>query len=821
MLLNIPSWIAKKWQDDSGEQAADALREDIQKNKTGRQKTVDFAENIISPVGLGKAGLQATGKVMSKVSPTAISKLLAKYGGSAAQGAVMSGTAGVTNSKTGEALADGTINTGIGLVSGPLVQAGIEKVAKSGARLLGRGSDVSDPYFANPDKYNNPDISFENTKAKVQAPIDTIKGSVETGKMGLEAAEKSVDDLRLNLKEQFAEEKGRAEEALGLARSKYTSLEQMLLQAERDGKKQASEELASAMQRVKEEYDDILHTARTAHSTKSQTAQSQYAEAIAKARIEFADALASRKKPELPADLPGRIKEAVKGQRSAVSKGSSDSFDILAESGQKVDMEPVKAQIMRALEPETIMGQKVPASMTPERKVLAKYAKILAGVEGPQDPGEAKKLIQAIQKDLQEVYAADVGAYKSKGQRAIQDVEGILQDSLKNKLDVGPKFKEKMAEVAADTNLAKDASKTFGKRDILPALYSLRNAPKAKQLAVLKQLATKHDPEIISTLEKFWSEADEFSSPSTKRALWESISSGIKKPVTGPVPYSNPADKRKLWSEITKEATSPAGEKIDFAKLQARINAPSTAKAQTSLSDEARLLAEAEDGLLPYQREYLKPAIENQIAESPQYTARNQAAQSLELAQSRMEPVKKFMNRDSEDLIRANMLRSDRKPNLEEKDALEYLSKIGGEDLVDNVDTLRVKSAFSGGTPNGSRMVNVGRSLGKAVGSAVGLPKPGEALGAFVGATVDYTSGFTAKKMLDTAIKIRNPAVRATALVVGPIMDRIMSNSAGEKYAAYMDKQAERGPEAMLAAHQALMKSDPEYAKIHAQERVP
>ncbi len=111
--------------------------------------------------------------------------------------------------------------------------------------------------------------------------------------------------------------------------------------------------------------------------------------------------------------------------------------------------------------------------------------------------------------------------------------------------------------------------------------------------------------------------------------------------------------------------------------------------------------------------------------------------------------------------------------------------------------------------------------MGGATGKALGFPKAGEVIGATAGAAVDYSTGKMAKLMLDTARVARNPGVRGAAVIAERVLDRLIQAPGAEKYVALMDKLSERGPQAMMAAHQTLLKNDPEYAKLHAQQAEP
>ena len=108
-----------------------------------------------------------------------------------------------------------------------------------------------------------------------------------------------------------------------------------------------------------------------------------------------------------------------------------------------------------------------------------------------------------------------------------------------------------------------------------------------------------------------------------------------------------------------------------------------------------------------------------------------------------------------------------------------------GEDVVDDMNKYTVNRAFTGGRPNGSRLVNLMTNL---------VPAPFKPAASLAGAAMDYSGGAIAKGAID----------------VGDMLQK-----AGPRFGNILQKAFETGGNKSLAiTHTILMKNYPEYADL-------
>jgi hypothetical protein len=170
-LLNIPSWIAKKTQDDNTEKAIDDLREQFEKSKTPLQKGLDFTQTLATPMGVFGDAVKGATAAESAMKG----------------GAVAGGVYGLGNSKSGNEGGAAVHGAGAGTIVAPLFQKALEAIARGGAGLLGRKSDVVDPYLENPEKYNDPNLTFENVQENIDKPLRKMIGDIGSTEQELTA----------------------------------------------------------------------------------------------------------------------------------------------------------------------------------------------------------------------------------------------------------------------------------------------------------------------------------------------------------------------------------------------------------------------------------------------------------------------------------------------------------------------------------------------------------------------------------------------------------------------------------------------------------
>jgi len=760
LLANAPSWIQKKIvgfaEGGNTEEALDDLREGIEKGKSGAQKTAEFVTGVASP-------LRLPGALAAKL-PAGKTLATGKYANAAATGGVMAGVAGATHSRDGEALGD-TVNAAtIGAGAGPLLQKGLEAGAKGVAKVLGRG-DVADAYLADRSRYNDPELTVDNVNAKATDQLHGLKDGIDTAQTAFDDASSGVKEARNLIKERSGQEHQGAKDGLAIAMQKYTALRDQVAAAEKAGRSEAKGQLDTLLQQAK---------------------------------ADLADALAARKAPTLPEDLPGRVKDLTKAQRTATSKSSSESWDILNNSGDTVDISDLRTWVDGRTNPKMVMGVEVPQSETPELAALKKWSSVLDQAETNQSPAQLKELVQGIQADLKNAYSQGAGGYVNKDQSALRDFEGSVQGILKSKLDVSEEFAAKMAETSQNTKLATAGRKTFGgDKDILNTLRNLNSPGAADRRGLLNDLSQRHDPSVSNDLDAYFQAASEFNSPASKRAVHQSVMDDLIDPTTG--------------------------QKADISGLRQRISAPSQIEAKVGASEQARLLQEAEDAVLPYQKHPdwdPRKAIENELSESADMSKLIDAQARLDAAKEGAAPVSRMLKKDkldAEEVIRAVMNSTAKKPNTAQREVLAHLSETGGmgDDLVKSADDLKIKNAFLDRGPNGSRLVNIGSNVGGWVGSKVGSPRMGRALGALGGGAMDYSGGKVAKAALDASAVGTPGALKATQAIIYTNIDKLVGSSdpKAKRYLQALDSASQRGPEALAVTH-SMLERDPDFKAL-------
>lgn len=708
---------------------------------------------------------------------------LAKSG--AATGAVTgfgSSKADVTKGEVVDAAKDTTKGAAIGVGTSPLawlLGKSVDKTLKSGAQktssTLGRGKDISEPYIQNPGKYNDPDVNFPNAKGQFDKAKAGLSDPIADAQQQVDAAYTNVEKLRGSLKESYGEESVNAREALRDAKAAHQRAADQLRDVEREATRDTKDKIAGATQQARNEYQDRL---------------------------------ATRSKPELPTDLTDRVSAALVSQRKGVGKLAGEQMEMLKGDTKKYPLSEIDSVFGQALDREKING------VLPDNDNVSGITSLQKLIDGFKAKGSTKtateydptsfgfktkttetapgqleltpedmvKLRQNVDDHIAGSYDRNTGAYNERSERVGRDVRGLINKNLDTQLPNSKEYAGLRGQLSQETRLASDASKAFGGRNQLATLYALQNPSNAQKAALLKQLSAKHDPEITQALERFWAESAAAKSPAAKRDLWKQVMADLADPATG--------------------------EKIDMGALQSKLRAPSKVDADLAARPETRALADAQDAVLPYESKYLRGAIDNEVAESPAQLAANEATGALQGANDKAAPVKKYLKGDSEDLIRSLMNSSAKKPNIEEQEAAKYIGQQAGVDLGDVAHTLKVKTAFEGGGPNGSRMVNLGGGIGSLAGPV------GRAAGKVAGAVTDYSTGALAKGALDAYIATRGPNAATWASATRTAIDALVSHGAeGKKYLDALDAASQRGPEALAVTHAMLMK-DPGYANM-------
>jgi hypothetical protein len=154
--------------------------------------------------------------------------------------------------------------------------------------------------------------------------------------------------------------------------------------------------------------------------------------------------------------------------------------------------------------------------------------------------------------------------------------------------------------------------------------------------------------------------------------------------------------------------------------------------------------------------------------------------------------------------------RTPKRPEVALTESLKGVSDVVGRNLEDDIANTTAALDFAAAGPQGSRLTTMFQGAGEAVGG-----KTGKAIMGAVGATADYARGRIARGALDVYLQ-SDKVSKAIALQLGPVID-VLGNSqdpAADKYAKTLDEASKRGPQAMMATHATLMKTDPKYKEL-------
>lgn len=194
----------------------------------------------------------------------------------------------------------------------------------------------------------------------------------------------------------------------------------------------------------------------------------------------------------------------------------------------------------------------------------------------------------------------------------------------------------------------------------------------------------------------------------------------------------------------------------------------------------------------------------------PESVAEQKAQAAYEAATDAHKQIGNLTDRTSQGAVRKAMFSSDLKPEFRTKEALEALSKESGIDHLDRIHSFKVKHDFDSGTPNGSRLVN----LGKATLGAI--PLVGKPLGAALGAIADYSTGPMARNVLDLYTKL-SPSVSAS---LGGALTEFSTSLGGrtdakaQRAKKLISDATAKGPDALMTTL-TLLKNDPDFKDMY------
>lgn len=536
---------------------------------------------------------------------------------------------------------------GAGISAIPEVVRGVKAVGKQALNVLGGASikDI-DAYLANPNRIRNaPDL--ETIKSDIDEVVGGLQKAVDEGKMSVEQASEKVKQAKQLLKDHVSENKEI------LRQQKWDIAE---------AKREASAIADDAVQRTIEPIKNV--------------------------------------RP--PTRLADDVLDSVSDLKTKVVEGSGEAYDILANTKGKTDLRGVD-KVAKKVQEGLKVGGKDGAVVTSTAKAsfdaIQRFRDSLKELPKKISFSDAKKLVQQLDQEIN--FISRAGEFSDDASEALLGVRRAIDEKLK---DV-PGYAEKMKEVAENTRLLKDASRSFGERGA--AVSKLSNIDSNSNIThrdVLARLGGKTGRDFQSPMQEYMSTKALGRDP---RAL--SL-------MTSELPEVQAA--RKAEMELARSRRPEFGqERLRFAEES---------------SPQAMALQQAEK----------EQAV---------------AMQKLSQAEEAMSPFTRLGPSSTQNVIR-NMMGNNQ--SIEFKRALEKLSKISDKDFVALIEDMGAAKRLSGGATNGSRNVNLWALLASGVFTLGVTGDPYQAIvaagaGAGFGGIVDKLGPTMSKKLIDGYVKMK------------------------------------------------------------------
>lgn len=535
------------------------------------------------------------------------------------------------------------------------VARGTGKVAAAGGRKLlsaigGVSDDVIKRYLEDPNRIRNAS-TFDELYEQVTGVVNRLVDDLDNKKVDYDAAKAHLDDVAKGIKESRI-----------------------------DGKARALEEV--------------------------QQAKAMLDEAFKQRKAALTDQAS-------PTRIDPLVSDALNNQKSRVTQGSKESFEILGQQNKSASIDNVVDAVDEIVD-DLYIGSganKVLKNDSAEVgvKLLEKWRTklhALADKKGNIPFKTLKEVLQGIDSDMRK----HGNRMSSDFNEAAEQAMFSLRKSIDNRLKFIEPYKAKMAEVADDTRILSTANKRFGSdTERLSRLSNIARPAAKYDLDALKSLAAREGGELPQAIESMVDAQRTLRSPTRMDS------------VRGALPENQAVRAAEMKAAVAKRMAKP--------------------------------------------REVQK-AIERSGAF---YKARSAKA-NLETAKGLVNKFKSFGEQGAEAKLR--QVAQGRKHATK---TLEELSKLSDQDFVEAVRAASDAAAFTKTAFHGSRNVNfwsVMGALGQSVagrggaGAAGGLVfggPVGMALGAVTGAMMDVYGPTVTKKILDGVIKIKGP-ITTTAI---------------------------------------------------------
>ena len=198
-----------------------------------------------------------------------------------------------------------------------------------------------------------------------------------------------------------------------------------------------------------------------------------------------------------------------------------------------------------------------------------------------------------------------------------------------------------------------------------------------------------------------------------------------------------------------------------------------------------------------------------------------QSKQEMEQSKALVAPMS---SKQVEPTLNSAMVANEMHPRVNQNKALtnyaENIHPQGPEDFYGKYKVNKVLRDLSTmDTANGSRMVNLGKSIGKPVGGAAGLIMGhrkagvhiGEALGASAGAALDYGAGGAFRNLTKMS---QQPNILDAATMASTPIVKYIQRLQGTPYASQLEQAQAEDPQKAAILHYMLSSNDPNYAKL-------
>jgi hypothetical protein len=194
-------------------------------------------------------------------------------------------------------------------------------------------------------------------------------------------------------------------------------------------------------------------------------------------------------------ETAARVSGDVQRLNKEVSGGSEKAFQILDQEGVRVPVTPIKSDLtkgIQALESTAITDEQMATVdlLKRYRERLDKFGKDIPG-------GEAKRLIQSLDREMKHIAPGEVGRLGREDQ-----VLGILRKRFDTPLKASPAYAEQMKGVANDTRLLMGADGMATEGGAVRALQAAQRPSGADRAEVLKLLGERQGQDYLAAVDR-------------------------------------------------------------------------------------------------------------------------------------------------------------------------------------------------------------------------------------------------------------------------------------------------------------------------------